>query len=104
MGRIGENERIKENMELASVLMLVKTLQPYSRKSSVGPLSHAESTGARLCFVTSTSRHPSHCDFLPAHHLYAQPLSTLYDLPLHNSVVNSDVHYTNFNVNSQDHL
>jgi len=54
MGRIGENERIKENMELASVLMLVKTLQPYSRKSSVGPLSHAGSTGARLCFVTST--------------------------------------------------
>jgi len=54
MGRIGENERIKENMELASVLMLVKTLQPYSRKSSVGPLSHAGNTGARLCFVTST--------------------------------------------------
>ena len=45
MGRIGENERIKENMELASVLMLVKTLQHYSRKSSVGPLSHAGSTG-----------------------------------------------------------
>jgi len=52
MGRIGENERIKENMELASV-MLVKTLQSYSRKSSVGPLSHAGNTGARLCFVTS---------------------------------------------------
>lgn len=54
MGRIGENERINENMELASVLMLVKTLQPYSRRSSVGPLSHAGTTGARLCFVTST--------------------------------------------------
>jgi hypothetical protein len=52
MGRIGENERIKENMELASVLMLVKTVKPL--KSSVGPPSHAGSIRARLCFVTST--------------------------------------------------
>lgn len=53
MGRIGGNERIKENMELASVLMLVKTLQPYTSENSVGPLSHAGNTEARLCFVTS---------------------------------------------------
>ena len=51
----GENGRIKENKELASFLMLVKTVKPYSRKSSVGPLSHAgRGTGARLCFFTST--------------------------------------------------
>jgi hypothetical protein len=54
MGRIREHERIKETMELASVLMLVKTPQSYSSKSSVGPLSHAGNIGARLCFVTST--------------------------------------------------
>jgi hypothetical protein len=52
-GRIGENGRIKENKELASVLIPVKPLRPYSRKSSVCLLSHATCTGTRLSFVTS---------------------------------------------------
>jgi hypothetical protein len=51
IGRIGENERIKENMELASVLMLVKIVKALN--SSVGSPSHAGSTRgtALLCHL-----------------------------------------------------